>query len=303
MLRKIYNVLLFLLVSAGCLSSCDVINPEEEEPSWIRIDSFSITKNPENAGKDGSLSHDIVDAWVFVDDEMIGIFELPATIPVLDEGKHKLTVGPGIKVSTVSTLRDNYLFYEAFIDNEFELKRGGIIELNPGVRYRSALDNYEYLVVEDFDDPNKVLQLEKVNESDTGISLTTDPGLVFEGIGSGVIHISAENSIVAIKTKENYILPNKGKIVYMELDYYTDFEVTIGVYVNNNIYQDEVVDYLTLRPATEWKKAYVALTSVISGAVNPQNYYFYFNVNFGDDEVAGKDGKVIIDNVKLLYQK
>lgn len=307
MLRKIYYLLSFVSVSALGLSSCDIINPGEQEPSWLHIDSFSLSANPENAGKEGSLSHDITDAWVFVDDEMIGIFELPVTIPILDEGKHKLTVGPGIKVSTVSTLRDNYLFYEAFIQEDFELKRGEITVLNPTVRYRSAGENYEYMVVEDFNDPNKVVQFDTVSGSDAGMEITTDPALVFEGAGSGVININASNSVVVVKTKENYELPNLGKVVYMELNYYTDFEVTLGVYVNNNIYQDEVVDYLTLRPTTDsvkkWKKAYVALTSVISGAVNPVDYYFYFNVNFGDGEVAGKDGKVMIDNVKLLYQK
>lgn len=299
--------MLLVSVSALSLSSCDIINPREEEPSWIRIDSFSLRPNPENAGSEGSLSHDIVDAWVFVDDEMIGIFELPVTIPILEEGKHKLTVGPGIKVSTVSTLRDNYLFYEALTDEDFELKRGEITAVNPVVRYRSKGENYEYLVVEDFNDPNKVIQFDTVSGSNAGMEITTDPALVFEGAGSGVINIGADDSVVVVKTRETFELPNLNKIVYMELNYYTDFEVTLGVYVNNNVYQDEIVDYLTLRPTTDsekkWKKAYVALTSVISNAANPVDYYFYFNVNFGDDGVAGKDGKVMIDNVKLLYQK
>jgi len=295
--------MLILLASTGCLFSCDVINPEEEEPSWLHIDSISLKKNPDNGADEGSLSHDITDAWVFIDDEMIGIFELPATIPILAAGKHKLTVGPGIKVSTVSTLRDNYLFYEAFIDEEFELKKGEVIELNPVVRYRSEGQVYQYMVVEDFED--LFLHFEAANGSQRGIRQTNAPDSVFEGTGSGLIRISDQDTAVAIKTTENYVLPNLGKVVYMELNYYTDFYVTLGVYVNNNGVQDQVKDYLTLRPTTDtdkkWKKAYVALTSVISSATNPIDYYIYLNVNINDAD--RKNGVVMIDNVKLLYQK
>lgn len=300
MLNRFFYVLLGLSV-VGLIPSCDLINPEEDVPSWIQIDSFELLDNPQ--AEEGSLSHDIVDAWVFIDDEMIGIYELPAKIPILDEGVHKLTVGPGIKVSTVSTLRDNYLFYTAHIDNNFELKRGEVAELTPTVSYRSPEQNYVYELIEDFEQP--FLQMEETPDSEVALVKTTDPDLVFEGDASGLLEISESNTAAALKTSLNYELPNLGKVVYLEFDYYTDFDLTVGMFVNNNTFQDEFVDYLTLRPTTDsdqkWKKAYVALTSVISGSPNPIDYYIYFNANI-QVASARKDGKVMLDNIKLLYQ-
>lgn len=282
-------------------SSCNLINPEEEVPSWIQIDSFQLQDNPNAI--EGSLSHDITDAWVFVDDEMIGIYELPAKIPILNEGTRKLTIGPGIKVSAVSTLRDNYLFYNAYIDNAFELRRDEVIEVTPVSSYRDPDLGYVYDVVEDFED--LFSQMEETPDSEVTFEKTTDPSLVFEGSGSGLMEISESNTAAAIRTSLNYELPQAGKTVFLEMDYYTDFYLTVGVYVNNSGTQDEIVDYLTLRPTTDddqkWKKVYVALTSVISGAANPKDFYIFFNANI-QDASSRKDGKVILDNVKLVYQ-
>jgi hypothetical protein len=72
---------LFSFASLLIVSSCELINPVEEIPSFIQIDSFVMEDNV--LADEGSLSHDIRDAWVFIDDEMIGIYELPARIPIL----------------------------------------------------------------------------------------------------------------------------------------------------------------------------------------------------------------------------
>jgi hypothetical protein len=68
------------------LPSCDIINPEEEVPSFIRIDSFSFKTE---YATQGFPSFDIPDAHVYVDNKLIGIYELPAQVPVMKTGRVK----------------------------------------------------------------------------------------------------------------------------------------------------------------------------------------------------------------------
>src|SRR5687768_8161045 len=93
----------FFFVSCFILfiSSCEVINPSEDIPSYIRIDSISVidttTNNPVFKG-----SQRVTDAWIFIDGILHGVYELPATFPVLEEGTHKLTIYGGIQVNGIA---------------------------------------------------------------------------------------------------------------------------------------------------------------------------------------------------------
>ena len=52
--------------------SCEIINPEEDIPSYIYVEEIKFTStNPDQ----GSSSNKILDAWVYVDDELIGAFD------------------------------------------------------------------------------------------------------------------------------------------------------------------------------------------------------------------------------------
>src|SRR5690606_30790445 len=103
----------------------------------------------------------------------------PAKIPALYEGNHKLLIGPGIKVSTVSTLRDNYLFMEAF-ETSLNFVPGETQAVSPIVRYRDETNDYNYIVVEDFED--SFIDMEQIGGDNPTIVRTTDKGLVFEGV-------------------------------------------------------------------------------------------------------------------------
>lgn len=285
------------------LCSCEIHNPPEPIPAYIQIDSFSL--QPNQKADAGSLSHDIEDAWVFVDDNLIGVYDIPAKIPILESGRHKLTIAPGILVSTVSTLRENYLFYTAYTDPNFDMITGEVQAVTPVVTYRDSLGGYRYLPIDDFEGPFP--QLDSFSGSQVPIVLTSNASLVFEGKQSGLVNIGSNDSVVFIKTP-NYELPQQGKTVYMELNYYSDYPVTIGMYVNNLNTQNQIIDYLTLNPTTDdeeeerWKKAYVELTSIVSGATNPNHFFAYFQVRV-DEPSNRKEGRFMIDNVKFLHQK
>ncbi|MEM9024932.1 MAG: hypothetical protein AAGB22_14400, partial [Bacteroidota bacterium] len=101
------------------LSSCDIINPEEEIPSFLRIDSINL--NITNSGIQGAPTENITEAWVFWNSELIGVFELPAIIPILAAGQGELQVAAGIQVNGIGAKREIYPFYQAFRNQTFTL--------------------------------------------------------------------------------------------------------------------------------------------------------------------------------------
>jgi hypothetical protein len=294
---------LFSFASLLIVSSCELINPVEEIPSFIQIDSFVMEDNV--LADEGSLSHDIRDAWVFIDDEMIGIYELPARIPILESGIHKLTVGPGIFVSTNSTNRDNYAFYNAHIDQNFNLIAGETQFVTPVSSYRDPGSTYAYEVIDDFE--SVIVQIDSFNGSQVPIIQTQDKGFVFEGSGSGLVSIKSTDSLAFFKTPTVELIGD-GKLTYLEIDYYSDYTFTIYGRAINTGYQNETFELLNLKPTTdeedekEWKKAYINITSMTSGALNPAGFYIFFNISLNN--VAERvDGYVAFDNIKFVYQR
>ena len=293
------NVLCAFLISLIGFNSCSLFDKTEPTPAWIRIEKIDIVDNPNV--NEGSLSSDITDAWVYIDDNIIGVFELPADIPILEEGEHQLLVGPGIKVSTVSTLRDNYLFYDAY-ESKVNLIPGEILNIEPEISYRDEGSSYLYYVVEDFED--SFIEMSAITGSDAEILRTTETDIVFEGNASGIVNITDSINAVGFRTSENIEFSLQGKAVYLEMDYYTEFDLIVGLHIDNGPLSAQTIDYLTLKASEDsevkWRKAYIALTSVLSQATNFQFGYIYFLPQVS--EADPKNGKVLIDNIKIMSQ-
>ena len=80
-MSRIASIILILLV-ISCKKDVNNI------PSYVSINSIALSSD---------ATDNITDAWVYIDDNLQGVYELPANFPVLAEGKHSLRVRAGIK--------------------------------------------------------------------------------------------------------------------------------------------------------------------------------------------------------------
>jgi hypothetical protein len=174
-----------LLLSIGAfatllLSSCELYNPAEPIPAYIHIQKFNVTTD---ISTQGSNSHKITDAWVYVDDQIIGCFELPATIPIIAEGNHKVKLSPGIKMNGISADRAQYPFYTRY-EQDVDFQKGTTITLSPTVTYNSIAD---FSFMQDFETAGTTIST--TSFSDTIIKYVTSPDPnVFE-TGTSLIHM------------------------------------------------------------------------------------------------------------------
>src|SRR5580693_7824504 len=81
-------------------NSCNLFDPPSAIPSYVHIDSIGFTSYYLTQG---SNSHKISDAWVYVDQQLQGVYQLPATFPVLATGSHEIDIKAGIEINGIAS--------------------------------------------------------------------------------------------------------------------------------------------------------------------------------------------------------
>lgn len=288
-----YKLLLFLSTSIILIiSSCELYNPAEPIPAYIHIETISLNTL---ISTEGSNSHKITDAWVYVDEKLIGCFELPATFPILYEGSHQIKIRAGIKVNGIAATRSPYPFYTIFDTTVNNLEKGKTLILNPSVRYRS---NMTFSFMEDFENTGTIISKSPSSGVDTIIQRLDAPNPnVFEGNGSGIAYLDNSHIFFEGVSSTSYVLPKSGSDVFLEFNYKCNHEFVVGTFAHSTsgTSQDAA---LTFNPSANWNKAYVYLTTVISGNSNATD----FNIFFGMINNNASDSLVLLlDNIKLVY--
>lgn len=278
----------FLLSGVFVFQGCDT--NDEAIPSYIKINSINLSVNPVS---EGTGSQKITDAWVYCDGDLVGVYELPCTFPILEEpGEHDFIIKAGIKINGISASRGYYPFYIP-VEQRLNLVPGETIDLNPTVTYYPGKVQY----IEAFEDGG--ISLESIGDSDTGIVKTSDPSQVFEGAYSGIAYLNSTVDYVFVATSNAYDFPKDGTAVFLELNYKTSNPVAIGLIAISGG-GNAVNQIITLNPNTSWNKIYINLTSCISNNQDATNFKLYFEANKDADLTQDT---ILLDNLKLVYNE
>jgi len=275
-----------VLLASTTWQSCDL--EEEPIPSYIQIDTVLVTTN----GVQGSASHKISAVQVAAGAQSLGIFPLPATIPVLEYGIQNIVVDPIVVESGISAIRELYPFYTRYTTTG-DLTEGEVLQVNPQVTYNSDAN---FVFVENFDGGNSFVD-DLDGDPGTRIEVSFDD--VFEGSGSGKITLNETGSQAFVGTGLFYTLPTSGERVYLEMNYKCNTNFTIGFRAMQNVNGATVdVDILTLIPREEWNKIYVSLNQEAS-ASNGDRFQIYIKMAKSDDVGFSE---LVMDNIKLIHQ-
>lgn len=279
------------------LTACDKFEGDQTVPCWLSIEKIDLTDNP--SIEEGVLSQNFTDVWVYVDDQILGAYELPAVIPVLEEGRHKLLITPGVKYNGISGTRGPYQFIEPYVDNDFMFIKDELILIRPELSY---YDNTVFRWTEDFEDG--FISFEATANSDTALNLVYhDPPDTLLQYISGAGYVDANRQVLECATNvsegNGFELPGGSSPVFLEIDYNTNLPFVIGLYVTRlaEVIQNPIV---VINPTNgEWKKMYVNMTSVVSDYGNA----LHFNVFLRMEYESGMESPVLqIDNIRLLHK-
>jgi hypothetical protein len=285
-MRKIYPLLLTLCFYL-IFSSCNLINPKEDVPTFIQIDSVQVT--PSNLAEHGSVSHKISDVWVYYDRELLGAFELPARIPVLAKSNGSIQVFAGIWDNGLGATRARYPFYKPYETN-FVVSAGNTLQVNPIFSYYEASSSDITYQIENFEQGN----IFKKFSGDTNMVRTNNSNEVLEGEWAGKLFLTDTANKAEIMTDQAItIAPNND--AYLEFNYKSEMPFAVKVRVEHNG-AINYLDIISLRARDSWTKAYLNIKG-FPNAYQGSKLQFYFACNLPSGQT---NATMLIDNFKII---
>lgn len=283
---------LFLLLILPIFSACVKNNPA---PVWLEIDAWTLEVNPNSLNNAGVLEHNFTDVWVYVDNKIIGVFEVPCKIPVLVSGNKKIQLFPTIRNNGISATKKIYPFVEPF-EVTMDMSEGQTIHLSPKTRYYANCDFW----LEEFESNNTLISTDN-SVSNTSLTVGTFPGISQWG-QCGHIGLTNADSLWVGLTSSFTDLPKQGAEVYLEINYHNTNPLLTGVL---SYIQSAATDHpnisLNAQSASNvrWKKIYIDLHEIISNTYTATSYNMYFRALKSIDNTPNTD--VYIDNIKIVH--
>jgi hypothetical protein len=258
----------FLTFIVLALQGCDIINPKEKEPAYLFIPSFTF----QTSLNQGTSSEAITEVWVYADDQSLGVYDLPAKIPILDLGTSNIRIFAGIKNNGISNTRIRYPFYAPF-DTTLTISAFQIDTIIPHFTYF----NQAVISEKGFESGNFLVQ---TGTNNGNFSVTNQADQVFEGNRSGWGNIPAGMTRLYYKDDEN-LNYQSGENVFLEMNYSSNSTFSVGfITTTGGIIAKNVA--LIINPSASgdglvpvWKKIYIDFGFVLQQNPTAQFHEFY----------------------------
>jgi len=293
------SIRLTVIFSLVLLAGCRIFDRPEPIPAFIKIERFTLTTQSAH----GTASSRITDCWVFLNDNYIGAYELPALVPIHAEGDNNIKIRAGIMKNGIAADRSFYPFY-TFYNENINLVRDCTYLINPEITYEQG-----YLPwIEDFEDPGFKFN---PHQSDTTMFIVTPAehtGLL-EG-NCGMIRMNATSTRCEMRTNEPYFnnFPRNLELpAYLELNFKCNHEFVIGILSRDSQSPTLFPARLFTFKSTEdnqgtmqWRKTYLYLTDITSFFPTAIDFELYILAENWDR----KNGiEIFVDNLKVFYRQ
>jgi hypothetical protein len=285
------KVILLFIPLAFLLSTCIKNNPD---PAWLEVNDWTLMANANYFGAEGALTENLTEAWVYVNDDLIGVFEVPFKIPILKSGAVDIKVFPAIKNNGISATKKVYPFLETYQINAV-LVANETLTISPTTKYKDNL----FFTIEDFEDINTNI-VNDPNTSAASFSLSNNNLQWFNGNFYAKVALNATDSTWIAYTNWASYIP-KGIEVYLEIDYRNSNSVTTGLLAispSGTLPNTHIRLNAQKSLPVVWKKIYLDLREMVSASANGA----YFEQSF---EAYLEDGlsntEIEIDNIKLIH--
>jgi len=286
---KSLRLLTYLLI-ATIFSSCSLFDNDDPIPGFLVLDNPSLTTTVAQ----GAATHNITDVWVFDGPNFLGIFPLPARVPVILDGSEKeFSLFAGVRNNGVQSNALRYPFYEPI---EFSATLDPQEERSVPLNF-SYSPNAKFDFVEGFE-TNHVF-IEDPNTSDgPGEEIVIQSDVVLSGNFSGHILFDSDTSKFERTTILTYDRQeNSGSSTFIEIDYKTEIPLLAGwiTFENNFIQRDYSV---LIAPSDEWNKIYIDISEFIA-QVDIDRYTVALATQITASDIVPSN--IYLDNIKLIH--
>lgn len=278
------------LITLSCLLlSCNIINPPEDIPAYIKVDTILVKVTNFNQG---SASQKMTCVKLNVAGTTLGFFELPTMVPCLTTGDQSLYLEPGFELNGIAGSRAVYPFFKPYTGpGKFNLIPGQVITITPETTYKPEC---KFPWIEDFEDAG--LTFLYPSYSDT--TFRSQSATVREGRYSGAIFMDTDNRFFEAYSATDFALPITNAMVLLEFDYLSNTSLEFGVYViegSSAIWNSLVI----IRPSAKWNRIYLDIHTTVTA--NQSADLFRPGFRAGWDSTGLENQSIILDNLKLIH--
>lgn len=297
-MRKTIYALGLALLMAACNNDEDFV-----VPSFLHVDAIKLvpTTTDPISTEEGFYTSDIVSCFVeayFPGSnrvEMLGLYELPFTIPILHSGEVEYFVfSPAIKISGVSGTQTHYSFYRRDTVSNQTLRSGDTLHLDTlTTSYKISLNNVR--IFEPFEPTEASILLDSVvwhrHTRDSAYAACS---------GDGYASVFVPDTVLAVpfSLRNTINVSDPTSAVYLELDTYSDIQFEVYMesqYTTNG--STDIQRVMMVNPTDHWQHMYINLGRTWEWF----NYQSPFKLHFRAINANGKGGYVRLDNVKVVY--
>jgi hypothetical protein len=284
MIHKLYFLLLL-----SFLSACTFTENDSIEPAYLILQNPSLTTK----SSEGDNSHNIKYAWVIIDGQLLGVFPLPAKVPIIPtSAEMDIQINAGVNQDGDPNNSVEYPFFNP-IKKTMKIESNEEYDISLKFTYKSDL---VFDFIEGFENNTHILDNDIDENTNTRINLTGKDKV--SGNSAGIIVLDNANTdgeVSCIPFFDNKL--NKLGNVFLEFDYKSDESIFVGseVEINNSSKQS----YSAIVPkSTKWTRAYVNLTQDIS-----RNTVSRYRVILGSTRIekSNPQSEIYFDNVKLVH--
>lgn len=296
---QITRLIIPAMALAWLLISCNLINPPEDIPSILQMDTAVVKVSNFDQG---SATHNLTCVKVYLAGTGLGIFRLPAAVPTLTTGNQDLRLDPVIDLNGISGSREVYPFFKPFVASnlpgsnikQINFVAGQTYVINPVYTYK---DEALFVWMEDFEDAG--ISFEYPSYSDTAFYTRRDS--VCTGQYSGCISLDGTRRYFEGCCSYDLELPKTGAPVLLEFDYISFSLVEVGMYA----IEDPSATWnsiMYIRPSDHWNRIYIDLSS--TAANNQSATAFRPGFRMAWDSTGLPRQGILMDNLKLIrYNK
>jgi len=291
MISKKHSFAHFYFLLLLIFPSCSLLEQNEPVPSYLYVNEFRL----KTFVNQGSSSQKITDVWLFNDTEFLGMFPLPAKIPLLLYGEQNLTIQAGIKENGIGSTPENYPFFNPIkVKVNLTALKTDTLKLET-----SYLSSSKFHFVENFENNTSFFSFLVSGLPENRVLPYTDSN-VLEGKFSGKMQLTKSAPIVTVGSNAKYKNTfNPGQPVFLEMDYKGETPCVIGVqfYDTENIEEAGIIVPIAgFKESADWKKIYFNLGSTLALRKS-----LYYRVIFNTALPEGKENaSVYFDNIKLI---
>lgn len=282
------KLLFYSLILTLALTSCDIINPDEQEPAYLIVEGYDF----QTFAGQGVASEKFIELWTYTNDNILSIHQVGAYTPILNQGPTKVSIRPGIKNYGISDQRIYYPFiqpYDTILD--FQPFKEHVIHAK--FRY------YPNVIIDatrNFETGNNFTPVDGANQG--YFDIVNDPNIAFEGNRCGKAYTTSGSTIFF--KDENAFQLVAGKTTFLEMHYSCKHPFTIGVAstVGSSVYTNDLVTMSATAndnlPA--WNQIYIDLSPIalLYPNASSHNLYFLSTTNNGQPLL------IYLDNLKIV---